>query len=69
MAYVRITTVGCVFWDDGEGLSPAEQISISVIEDDAAPVETGILDADGIMIGRLPDRIPIGFHSPLDRKD
>lgn len=35
--------------------------SETVLEDDPTPKATGLLDANGVPLYRLPDRIPLGF--------
>lgn len=39
----------------------APQVSIEVIEQDHAPVDTGLLDASGNKLFRVEERRPIGF--------
>lgn len=41
-------------WDDAHG--------ITVFDPDDAPVETGLLDANGNPLYRINDRRPIGFR-------
>lgn len=36
----------------------------TVIDIESPPVRTGLLDADGRPIWRLPERVPIGFLPP-----
>lgn len=64
--YVRMTKPRD-YWDNALESEIHMQPVLAVIVEDNAPVETGILDADGVMIGRLPDRGPMGFHKPEGR--
>ncbi len=61
--YVRMKPKAALPIDDGMDLPIPPFASVSVILD-YIPVPTGILDKDGAMIGRLPDRGPMGFHKP-----
>lgn len=42
------------YWSDGDG--------ITVFEPNDEPQETGLLNADGVMLYRLPERNQIGFR-------
>lgn len=42
------------YWDDAEG--------ITVFEPSDEPEETGLLNAQGDPLYRVPERRPIGFH-------
>jgi hypothetical protein len=42
---------------------PDEHRTMSVIEDEAAPQATGLLDANGVPIYRVADRAPMGFRT------
>ena len=44
-------------WDDPYPLTP----DLTVFEPDLPPIPTGLFDAAGRMIVRLPRRAPIGF--------
>jgi hypothetical protein len=44
-------------WDDLE----AVRLDIQVYEPERLPVDTGLLDANGVRLWRVDDRPPIGF--------
>lgn len=46
---------------------PEPHCSIVVLETDPAPVPTGLLDAAGVPLYRVADRIPMGFRSCRER--
>lgn len=59
----RYVTRACWWCDE-----PATLPSMTVHEAQDEPVNTGLLDADGAPLYRLPDeRQPIGFHLPKPR--
>lgn len=43
--------------DDGWGERP----SCQVVETCPSPVRTGLLDANGVPLYRVPERVPLGF--------
>jgi len=45
--------------------------TMTIHEEDRAPVRTGVLDASGQMIFRMPDTVQCGFHPsgvPMKKK-
>lgn len=50
-----------------EGDYSTERQSFTVHDEDAAPVATGLYDANGVPLYRLPDRVPLGFHAQKPR--
>ena len=51
---------------DAEGWQ--ERPSIVAVEDCPSPVKTGLLDADGVPLYWVQERVPLGFHH-TPRKD
>ena len=49
------------FWD-GEDDYAADRLSIEVHAEGAQPHFTGVLNAQGDRLMRLPDSVPLGFH-------
>lgn len=37
--------------------------TMQVLENDRAPVDTGLLDAQGVRLFRVSETVPVGFHT------
>lgn len=59
VALARPRRVRLDYGDDFGG----PQRSMMVFEDDAGPVETGLYDANGVPLYRVPERVKMGFRS------
>lgn len=53
-------------WDSHDGYNMGSRPSMTVHDADDAPQATGLVDALGVPLYRLSDRIPIGFK--VERK-
>lgn len=42
-------------------MDPETPLTLTVYEDDAEPIDTGLLNADGTKLYRSVKRLPIGF--------
>lgn len=60
--YVAARRVRAAYWDDDLGAVVSTPDSITVIESDRAPVDTGLLDASGVTVFRVTDREPVGIR-------
>lgn len=50
-----------------EGDYSADRQTIVVHDDGDGPVATGLLNAEGVPLYRLPDRVPLGFQAQKPR--
>lgn len=51
-------------WNDDYWLDEGNTRSMVVLEEDRSPTKTGLVDARGQDIYRIPARFPIGFQPP-----
>lgn len=54
------------WWDDNFVHAASPMAATTIYEDDIAPEDTGILDADGNPIFRTYERNPVGFVHFID---
>jgi len=57
--YIALPKAPKAAWDDDPLV--ADVTTRTVILEDDGPVKTGLLDANGTPLYRMPNRIPIGF--------
>lgn len=51
-------------WQTESDMGWQERPTITVWSEDARLEPTGLVDASGTPLYRLPDRVPLGFHVP-----
>ncbi len=50
------------YWDDSVGAYVYAPASVQVFEADKSPICTGLLDAQGTPLYRIPETVKLGFH-------